>query len=82
MPSPLAEQALGAGAGAALSTGLGLLLENHNDRRQLRQQDALNKQQLQIDLAKMDSQQRLALDFWHKTNIGEECGHFVISFTM
>ena len=49
MPSPLAEQALGAGAGAALSTGLGLLLENHNDRRQLRQQDALNKQQLQID---------------------------------
>ena len=72
MPSPLAEQALGAGAGAALSTGLGLLLENHNDRRQLRQQDALNKQQLQIDLAKMDSQQRLALDFWHKTNIGAQ----------
>jgi len=74
MPTPLGQLGMHA-AGAAIDTGLGLLLERHNDRRQLKQQDALNKQQLQMDYAKMDAQQRLGLEMWNKTNIGAQKEH-------
>jgi len=74
MPGWLGQIGMQAASGA-VDAGLGLLLEGHNDKRQLRQQDALNKQQLQIDYAKMDAQQRLGLEMWNKTNIGAQKEH-------
>lgn len=58
---------LGTLAGPAISTALGLALQGHNDRRQLRQQDKLNRQQLGIDLQKMEAQKKNQLEIWEAT---------------
>lgn len=52
----------------AANTGLGLLLQGHNNRVQLRQQRKLGQQQLGLDFQKMNRQHELALDMWEKTN--------------
>ena len=65
MPIPqLAMQA----AGAAINTGLGLALEGHNDRRQLRQNKRLGEQQLGFDLQRLDAQSKAQYEMWLKTN--------------
>ena len=64
---------LGMQAGSsAINAGMGLLLEGHNDRRQLRQQQKLNEQQLQFDKQKIDYQQEAAYKMWERTNYGEQ----------
>lgn len=59
---------LGMAAGTAANTIFGLMLQGHNDRRQLRQQKKLNEQQLMFDRQKMDYQQQLGLELWRQTN--------------
>lgn len=53
---------------AAINTGLGLLLEGHNDRRQLRQQEKLQDLQIEGNKELQKYGQELALDTWRKTN--------------
>lgn len=50
------------------TTGLGLLLQGHNDKRQIRQQEKLNKLALETDKKKMTFQNDLALQLWKDTN--------------
>lgn len=59
---------LGQLAGTAINTGLGLALQAHNDARQLRQQNLLNRQQLGINKEFTDYQQQKQLEFWKATN--------------
>lgn len=71
MGAALAAAALQMGmqqAGNAMNTGMGLLLEKHNDRRQLRQQKKLNDLQIagNMELAKYSYDQQYEL--WNKTN--------------
>lgn len=56
----------------AIQTGLGLALENHNDKRQVKQQQKLTDMQknAQMDIGKFN--QGLALDTWEKTNYGAQ----------
>lgn len=51
-----------------IGTGMGLLLEGHNDRRQLRQQQALLEQQYKIDNRMADQNFARQLQFWNATN--------------
>lgn len=55
-------------ATTAMNTGLGLLLEGHNDRRQLRQQGKLGEQQLQFNQRALDYSNEKQLEMWEKTN--------------
>jgi len=55
-------------ANTAINTGLGLLLENHNDERQLRQQEKLNRLEISGTKELQKYGQGLALDTWEKTN--------------
>lgn len=52
----------------AVNTGLGLILEKHQDQRQLNQQEKLGQQQLKFNMSQMDYQNKLAYDLWQKTN--------------
>jgi hypothetical protein len=54
--------------GGAISTGLGLLLQNHNDRRQIEQQRKLSEQQLGFDLQKMKADREGQLQMWKDTS--------------
>lgn len=60
-------QLLGQIAEAGINTALGLALQRHNDQRQLKQQDKLNRQQLGINKEFTDYQQSKQLEFWEKT---------------
>lgn len=51
-----------------VSTGLGLALQNHNNRVQLKQQGKLGEQQLNLDLRKMDAQRQQQMRMWQDTN--------------
>lgn len=65
----------GAIAGVAegiTNTGLGLLLEGHQDRRQVRQQGRLGEQQLGFDQRYLDYQQEKAYSMWERTNYGAQ----------
>lgn len=68
MPNPLLRQA----AGNAIDTAFGLALEGHNDRRQLRQQEKLNEQQLETNKRMSDYQRELQMQMWHDTNYGAQ----------
>jgi len=54
-------------AGTVQDTLLGLALEGHTDRRQLKQQGKLLKQQAEIDRKQAVFNQALGLDTWRKT---------------
>lgn len=51
-----------------LNTGLGLLLQSHNDKRQVEQQKKLGQQQLGLDIQKMGAQKAMDLQMWKDTN--------------
>lgn len=63
----LGQQVAGA-TGGLISTGLGLLLEGHNDRRQLRQQRALTEIQEASNKRLSDYNAAQQLKMWHETN--------------
>lgn len=54
-------------AGAIQDTAMGLVMEGHNDRRQLRQQGRLLNQQAEVDKTQAEFMQKLGLDTWKKT---------------
>ena len=54
--------------GGLISGGMGLILQGINDRRQLRQQEKLNRQQLAIDKEMTDYAHAKQLEMWEKTN--------------
>ena len=47
---------------------LGLMLQKHNDKRQLEQQGKLGQQQLGLDIQKMAAQKQMDLQMWKDTN--------------
>ena len=53
---------------AIVNTGLGLALESHNDKRQLKQQEKLNRLGIEGTKELQKYGQGLALDTWEKTN--------------
>ena len=55
-----------------INTAMGLALEGHNDRRQLRQQGRLLEQQADVDRRQMDYQRQLNLQMWKDTNFGAQ----------
>lgn len=59
----------------AANAGLGLLLQGHNDRRQLKQQQKLGEQQLKFNKEQMEFGKSLDLDMWNKTNYGAQVQH-------
>ena len=59
---------LGQIAGPIVNTAMGLALEKHNDKRQLRQAGALGLQQLGYSNQHAAYQSQLALDRWKATN--------------
>lgn len=67
---PIIESLAAGAANTAVNTGLGLLLEGHQDRRQLRQQGKLARQQAEIDREQYDYQQQKQLEFWKATSYG------------
>lgn len=54
--------------GQAVGAGLGLLLGEVNDRRQIRQQEKLQRMQIEGQKEMGQYNQQLALDMWDKTN--------------
>lgn len=67
MPSLFAQQAAGFGGDLA-SAGLGLLLERHQDKRQLKQQGKLLDQQYNYDNMMAESNYQRSMRMWHDTN--------------
>ena len=67
MPIPFGMIAANA-IGTATNTGLGLLLQKQQDKRQLEQQGKLGQQQLGLNIAQMQAQKELDLEMWEKTN--------------
>lgn len=55
-----------------IDTGMGLLLEGHNDRRQLRQQGKLNEQQYSIDNRMAEANYERSMRMWEDTNYGAQ----------
>lgn len=53
---------------AGASLGLGLAMEDHNDRRQYHQQKKLQALEISGQKEMSDYQQKLALDMWERTN--------------
>lgn len=72
MPLPflaaLGMQAAGNAVNSATSAGMGLMLERHNDRRQLEQQTRLNNVQIAGDKQLIDYQKAQDYNMWLKTN--------------
>lgn len=66
---------LGMLAGPVINTAMGLALEKHNDKRQLRQHRNLGVQQLGLNIQQMKAQKDADLDFWNKTNYGAQLQH-------
>lgn len=56
------------GVGALVEAGLGLILGDHNDKRQIKQQEKLQKQQIQGQMQMTDYNQQKALEMWQNTN--------------
>jgi len=67
MSFDLGSMAQGA-AEAGINTGLGLLLEKHSDRRQLKQQGKLGQQQLGLNKQQMKYGKELDLQMWENTS--------------
>lgn len=64
---------LGEQAGTQAMNGImGMVLGGYNDKRQLRQQDALNEQQFGIDKRMIDYQMMKQLEMWNKTGYGAQ----------
>lgn len=55
-------------AGGLINTGMGLLLEKHNDRRQLRQQEKLQNLQLKGQMQMTDYNMMKQLQMWKDTS--------------
>ena len=51
-----------------VTSGLGLLLQKHNDKRQLEQQQKLGQQQLGLNIQQMAAQKQMDLQMWKDTN--------------
>lgn len=58
--------------GDVANAGMGLLLQGHNDRRQLRQHQKMGQQQLGLNLQQMQAGKDMDYDFWKKTNYGAQ----------
>lgn len=69
----LAQQA----AQGALGAGMGILLEGHNDRRQLRQQRALQDIQMEGQRSMTNFNMGKQLEMWDKTNYGAQKDHMI-----
>lgn len=67
MPGALAQLGLNAAQGV-IGAGMGLLLEGHNDRRQIRQQQKLQDMQIAGNKELSQFNQDLALKMWKDTN--------------
>lgn len=67
MPTALAQFGLQQ-AGNAIGTGMGLLLEKHEDKRQLNQQSKLQELQMQGQRSMTDYNFQKELEMWHNTN--------------
>lgn len=65
-------QQVGGAVGGLIGTGMGLLLEGHNDRRQLKQQGKLMEQQWKFDQRAMDYNYEKQLQMWKDTNYGAQ----------
>lgn len=61
--------------GGVIGTGLGLLLEDHNDRRQIDQQKKLQDLQIGGQKELADYQQRQQMEMWNKTNYAAQIQH-------
>lgn len=59
-------------AGDVVGTGLGLLLEKHNDKRQLEQQQKLTDMQLGANMKMSDYNYAKQLQMWHDTNFSAQ----------
>ena len=55
-------------AGQALGAGMGIILGNHNDKRQIAQQEKLQKMQEQGNMRMMDYASQKQYEMWLKTN--------------
>lgn len=64
----LGMNAMGNVADSAIGAGMGLLLANYNDKRQLKQQGKLQELQMRGSKEMMDYQQAQSYDMWQKTN--------------
>lgn len=62
----------GQAASGLVDTGLGLLLEKHNDKRQIRQQQKLQNMQIQGQKEMSQFNQEMALRMWEATNYGPQ----------
>lgn len=62
----------GGAIGGLVSTGLGLLLEKHNDKRQIRQQQKLTDMQVAANKNLSDYNAEQQLKMWHNTNYGAQ----------
>lgn len=67
----LKEQAGGL-LGGAINTGLGLLFENHEDKRQVNQQQKLTNIQIAANKQLSDYNAQQQLKMWHDTNYGAQ----------
>ena len=64
----LGMQAASQAASGLIGTGLGLLLEGHNDRRQLRQQEKLQNLEIKGSKELTDYNAAKQLEMWKATN--------------
>lgn len=65
----LGQQAAGTATSDLLGMGMGLILEKHNDKRQIRQQQKLQDMQIAGQKQLTDYNQAAALKMWEDTNI-------------
>jgi hypothetical protein len=78
MPDPITMMAAQKGieaAGGAVNAGMGMLLGAYNDKRQLKQQDKLLKQQEGYNRNAAQFSHDLQMDMWNKTNYGAQMEH-------
>lgn len=59
-------------AGGVINTGLGLMLEGHNDQRQIKQQQKLQDMQIQGQEHMTDYNMGKQYEMWQKTNYGPQ----------
>ena len=64
----LGMQAASQAASGLIGTGMGLLLEGHNDRRQLRQQEKLQNLEIKCSKELTDYNAAKQLEMWKSTN--------------
>ena len=68
MAAELGMQAASQAASGLIGTGMGLLLEGHNDRRQLRQQEKLQNLEIKGSKELTDYNAAKQLEMWKATN--------------